>query len=113
MSLLYDLVGHPGLAPLVWWIIGFLMILQLIFIAGLIERYVRLRPRTREAKRAILLPITGNLYFNSSVLFVLLMLHLDLIGQAPFPWLFTAVAVVLMSSVIWGMATRGDHQRPD
>lgn len=89
-------VGHPGLAPLIWWVIGFVVAAQSLMVIGALIRYWRRHPQTLEAKSVILLPLAGNVCLSSGLLFMVLMLHLMLIGQASF---FCVLAGVLVGVI--------------
>ena len=100
-----SIIGHPGLAPLLWWIVAIGIGLQLLFAVGTLVRYMRSRPLSPEAKTAIVLPLAGNLCFNTGLLFMGLMLQLMLTGQASFWWLLLSVLVAIIGSAVYAITS--------
>lgn len=100
-----SIIGHPGLAPLLWWIVGIGVGFQLLFAVGTLVRYLQLRPLSPQAITSMVLPLAGNVCFSTGLLFMLLMLQLMLTGQASFWWLLLSVLVAIIGSVVYAITT--------
>lgn len=100
-----DFAGHPGFAPFVWWVVGLLLAVELIYFAVTTYRYWRVHSRAQEAKSHMVFSLTRMTSFIGSLILVLLMLQLLLIGQAPFLLFILSIVVASMNIVVYVMTT--------
>lgn len=101
MSNVSNLVGHPGLAPLLWWLIGLAITLDLVYAFIAVDRYRRARTRRLQEKTVILLSMSTQICFNNSIAFMLVMLQLLSIGAVPFPIFFYSMVGSLIAVLVF------------
>jgi hypothetical protein len=101
MSNVSNLVGHPGLAPLLWWVIGLAITLDLVYAFIAVDRYRRARTRRLQEKTVILLSLSVQVCLNNSMAFMLGMSQLMLIGAVPFPIFFYSMVGILCGVLVF------------